>query len=82
MIGRRSRGRRRRRHGAREDTIPPIRLLIYADVVGKPTEEVEFGFDPTQDLVRRGQDFEIAESDFGWLVGVVSVILREGRRGS
>lgn len=62
MLHRRS-GGRRRRSGAGQDTIPAIRLLVYADVMGKPAEEVELGFDPAEDLVGWGEDFQVAESD-------------------
>ncbi len=59
------RGRRRRRRGAGEDTVPAVGLLVDAHVVGQSAQEVEFGFDPAQDLIGRGEDFEIAEPDFG-----------------
>ncbi len=46
--------------------------------MGKSAQEVEFGFDPAQDLIGRGEEFEIAESDLGSLVGAANVGLRRG----
>ena len=51
------------RSAAGQDAIAAVCLLVDADVMGEAAEEVEFGFDPAEDLVGRGEDLEVAEAD-------------------
>jgi hypothetical protein len=56
--------RRHRGRSCRQDSVAAVGLLIDADVVRQAAEEVEFGFDPAQDLVRRRENLEVAEADY------------------
>jgi hypothetical protein len=59
-----SRGARRR---TRQDPIPPIRLLVNADIVREAAQQVELGFDPAKDLIGWGEEFQVVKSDCGML---------------
>jgi hypothetical protein len=84
--GGRSGAGRRRRSAAGQNAIAAVGLLVDADVVGEAAEEVELDFDPAEDLVGWGEDFEVAETDLrekreGWLLSVfvyVGVVLGGG----
>lgn len=60
MLGGRSRSR------AWQDPISAIGFLVQTYVVGESAQKIELTFDPAEELVGRGEDFEIAERDCGW----------------
>lgn len=75
MLGRRSRG------SAWQDPISAISFLVQTYVIGESAQKIELTFDPAEELVGRGEDFEVAEGDCGWDGGgEISIKKYEQRR--
>ena len=45
-----------------QDPVPPVRLLVDADVVRQPTEEVQLPLDESEDSLRRDEKADVSQT--------------------